>query len=221
MSAQMLKLQKYFTIKGTLVCKTGLRIGGTEAGMEIGGTDNPVIRDPNGIPYIPGSSVKGKLRTILEYKYGRVGEGGKPCGCGQPLEKCEVCTIFGPHNNTRHNLGPSRIIVRDAFMSSGSLKAWEEFNKEGKEPIEIKTETMINRQTGAAARGSLRTQERIRAGTEFDLNISLRVFDGDDEEKMLELIEEALSLLQQDYLGGSGTRGYGWVEVKDIKVSDA
>lgn len=219
--AQTLKLSKHVNFSGILVCKTGLRVGGTETGMEIGAAENPVIKDARGIPYIPGSSLKGKLRSMLEYKHNRIGEQGEPCGCGQDLSNCQVCTIFGPHKNPNHQLGPSRIIVRDAFLTEASLKKWEEMRKEGQEFTETKTETMIDRRTGIAARGSLRTQERVPAGTEFQLNITLRVFNGDDEARMKSLVTEALDLMTKDYLGGSGTRGYGWVEIKDIKVTDA
>jgi CRISPR-associated protein Csm3 len=218
--AKSLKLKKYVGFKALLVCKTGIRIGGTETGMAIGGVENPVIKDARGIPYIPGSSLKGKLRSLLEYKYKRVGENGAPCGCGLDLDTCPVCTIFGPHKNTKHELGPTRIIVRDAFLSEKSRKDWETARSEGKDFTETKTETSIDRRTGMAARGSLRTQERLNAGTEFQLNISLRIFEQDNEAKMTEIIKEGINLINKDYLGGSGTRGYGWVEIKNLEVTD-
>ena len=213
--ARTLELKGYCSLTANLLCKTGLKVGGTEAGMSIGGAENPVIKDLRGLPYIPGSSLKGKLRSLLEYRYKRVTERGEPCGCGHP--DCPVCYMFGPHRNTSHDLGPTRIIVRDAYLSQKSQQDWENAGKEGREFTETKTETMINRRTGIAAHGSLRTQERIPAGTEFALNINLRIFDDDDADKMKKLVEEALSYLQQDTLGGSGTRGYGWVEVKDLR----
>ena len=221
--ARALELKRYCSLKANLICKTGLRVGGTEAGMSIGGAENPVIKDSRGVPYIPGSSVKGKLRSLLEYKYKKVSQEprheGEPCGCGRP--DCPVCFMFGPHRNTRHDLGPTRIIVRDAYLSEKSQKEWDATRKEGAEFTETKTETMIDRRTGTAAGGSLRTQERIPTGTEFVLNINLRIFDDDNVDAMKKLVEEALSYLQQDTLGGSGTRGYGWVEVKDLKWTDS
>jgi len=222
--ARALELKRYCSLNANLICKTGLKVGGTEAGMSIGGAENPVIKDSRGIPYIPGSSVKGKLRSLLEYKYKKVSQEprheGEPCGCGRP--DCPVCFMFGPHRNTRHDLGPTRIIVRDAYLSEKSQKDWETARKEGAEFTETKTETMIDRRTGTAAgTGSLRTQERVPAGTEFVLNINLRIFDDDNVDAMKKLVEEALSYLQQDTLGGSGTRGYGWVEVKDLKWTDS
>jgi CRISPR-associated protein Csm3 len=218
--ALSLKLKKHIGLKALLVCKTGLHIGGTEAGIGIGSAENPVIKDARGIPYIPGSSLKGKLRSILEYKYQRVGENGTPCGCGQPFSVCPVCTLFGPHRNTRHELGPTRIIVRDAFLSKKSQEDWAKAKGEGKDFTETKTETSIDRKTGMAMRGSLRQQERVNAGTEFELNISLRIFDSDDEKKIVDIIKDGINLITKDTLGGSGTRGYGWVEIKDIEVND-
>ena len=216
--AQSLRLQKHVGFRALMVCKTGTRVGGTEAGMGIGAAENPIIKDSTGRPYIPGSSLKGKLRSMLEYKHKRA-ETGAPCGCSQPLAICPVCTIFGPNTNTRHDLGPTRIIVRDAFLSDKSMKDWEAARKEGIEFTETKTETAIDRRTGKAMSG-LRIQERVEAGTEFALNISLRIFEEDDEARMKEIITEGIDLINKDYLGGSGSRGYGWVEIKDIEVSD-
>jgi len=215
-----LKIKRYVPITGVLVCKTGLRIGGSREELEIGGMDNPIIRDPvDGLPYIPGSSLKGKLRSILEYKYGRVGNQGNPCGCAQPLDTCPVCTIFGPHMRPAHDLGPSRLIVRDAVLTQQSLDELSKLNREeGLQYVEVKTENIIDRRTGGARQGGLRTQERVPKGTSFDLNMSLRVFESDDEAKMVSHVREALELLGSDYLGGSGTRGYGWVEIRDLVV---
>lgn len=217
--AQNRKLSKHVSIRALLVCKTGLHIGGTEAGMAIGGAEGPVIKDYKGRPYIPGSSLKGKLRSMLEYKYKR-GEDGNPCGCGRPLDTCPVCTIFGPHKNVKHDLGPTRIIVRDASLTEKSLRDWEAARSEGKDFTETKTETAIDRKTGMAFTGSLRRQERVNPGTEFQLNIVLRIFEDDNEPRIVGLVKEGIALLNKDYLGGSGTRGYGWVEVRDIEVKD-
>jgi len=217
--AQNRKLEKHIHINAKLICKTGLHIGGTETGMAIGGAEGPVIKDSMGRPYIPGSSLKGKMRSMLEYKYKR-GNDGNPCGCGLDLNTCPVCTIFGPHKNVRHQLGPTRIIVRDASLSEKSLEDWETARSEGRDFTATKTETMIDRNTGMASRGSLRTQERVNAGTEFQLSITLRILEGDDEARIVGFVKEGIDLINKDYLGGSGTRGYGWVEVKDIEVKN-
>jgi len=228
-----LKLKKYVSMKANLVANTGLRIGGIEARMSIGGAENPEIRDYYGEPYIPGSSLKGKLRSLLEQATGRFGRNGtgwttdkqgnkvrdgSPCGCGDPT--CLVCRVFGPHMNPSHGLGPSRIIVRDAYLTTASHQRIAQLETEGKEFSETKTETMVNRWTGIAADRSLRTQERIPAGAEFDLEISLRIFEGDAEQKLVEFVKNGFDLLQHDYLGGSGTRGYGWMGIENLEVKE-
>lgn len=104
----------------------------------IGGSDNPVIKNPvTGHPYVPGSSLKGKMRAELEKQLGKAGgrNQDEPCGCAE--RSCSVCRLFGAHKNTRSTLGPSRIIVRDGRRISGGQ-------------IENKTENVINRKTGAA-----------------------------------------------------------------------
>ncbi len=219
-----LKLTKHIAITADLVTKSGLRVGGTEAAMSIGGAENPIIRDFWGNPYIPGSSLKGKIRSLLELNRGKVQirqnrdgtKSGLPCGCAR--EDCLVCRVFGPHMASNHSLGPSRIIMRDAPLSKETADQIYTLAKEGKEFSETKTETMIDRLNGKAATGSLRTQERLPAGAKFNLNMSLRIFDGDDEKQMVDFIKEGLSLLQKDYLGGSGTRGYGWVKIENLRI---
>lgn len=225
MALTNLKLSKCLTITGTIVTKSGLKIGGTESGIDIGGAENPVIRDYWGMPYIPGSSLKGKLRSLLEIKEGRFGSDGSgkqgdgsPCGCARP--ECLICTTFGPHKRSQHTLGPTRIIVRDAYLNDDTRKKVESLAKEGKGFSETKTETMIDRWTGVAARGSLRTQERIPVGSRFDLEVTLRIFVGDDEEKIKNFVTDGIKRLENDYLGGSGTRGYGWVQIENLKVVD-
>ncbi|MCX5977789.1 MAG: type III-A CRISPR-associated RAMP protein Csm3 [Coprothermobacterota bacterium] len=214
----MKRLERYIVITGVIHCQTGLRIGGTKEGIEIGGQDNPILRHPiTNIPYIPGSSLKGKLRSLLEQKHctERL-RGGEPCGCGQ--EDCLVCRIFGPHKNTRHSLGPTRLLVRDASLTPESeawlRSAWEE---KGIDFSEIKTEVTVNRSTGIAADKGLRTQERVPAGAKFDFEVSFRVFEGDNEKQLVDFFMEGLNLLQADYLGGSGSRGYGKVKIENLK----
>lgn len=205
------KLLKYVPIRGLLTCKTGLRIGGSKEEMEIGGMDNPVIRHPlTKVPYVPGSSIKGKLRSLLEYKMGKVTANGEPCGCAN----CLVCKVFGPHKRAEHGLSPTRIIVRDATMTEEWIKKLETLREEGLNYVEVKSENWIDRRTGVAGRGGLRTQERVPAGAQFDFNISVRIFEGDIEQEILDFIRQGLDMLPQDTLGGSGSRGYGWVEIK-------
>ncbi len=201
--ADELRLAKHVIISGTIKCLTGLRIGGTKDDIEIGGLDNPIIRHPVTLePYIPGSSLKGKLRSSLEYKHGRVQPSGEPCNCAK--KECPVCRLFGPHyskDNKNHTLGPTRLLVRDS-----KLRQRDDDN----EWVELKTENIIDRRTGAALHP--RSMERVAEGSEFEFEISMRVFTGDDEKSMLKTVKEGLDLIEKEYLGASGSRGYGKVK---------
>lgn len=226
------KLIRHHIIRKTLTCKTGLHIGGSKDDLEIGGVENPIIRDPlTRLPYIPGSSIKGKMRSLIETTHDRVGwkwvgpdekkelkhfaASGDPCGCGLALDFCPVCTVFGTHNNQKHNLGPTRLIVRDAFLTGPSRVELESKIEPGNLFAEVKYEVIINRNSGKAAGAGPRPIERVPAGTKFDVQLVLRVFDGDKLEMILPIIDEAWRLLENDYLGGSGSRGCGQVEMSD------
>jgi CRISPR-associated protein Csm3 len=213
-------LTKYRTIKGTIFCETGLRIGGSNENIEIGGLENTIIRHPiTEEPYIPGSSLKGKVRSLLEYRHDRrtsqnlpKGQGarddGEPCQCG----KCMICRVFGPHKNTRHEQGPTRALFRDAQLTEDSRTLLQEARtSKGIAFTEVKTENMITRTTGVAT--NPRTQERVPSGTAFDFEISVRIFSDDDEPSIVAFLEEGLKMLEQDYLGASGSRGYGKVKL--------
>jgi CRISPR-associated protein Csm3 len=209
------ELKKHIVISGTIGCETGLHIGGSTQEMEIGGVDLPVIKHPvTKEPYIPGSSLKGKMRSELEKKYNKC-TNGEPCGCGK--SDCFVCRLFGPHRNTRHNLGPTRILVRDCALSENSRNEYNKLAKEkGIDFIEKKTENIVDRIRGTALHP--RTQERVPAGTEFDIEITLQIFDSDNEEELLSKLSEGLALVQKSYLGGSGSRGYGKVKFYNLKL---
>ncbi len=204
-----LKLLKHVRIAGTIECLTGLRIGGAKDDIEIGGMDNPIIRDPRTrMPYIPGSSLKGKLRSALEYRYCSSNiQRGEPCGCAG--ENCVVCRLFGPHKKPNHTLGPTRVLVRDARMQAAEADSdrW----------IEVKTENMIDRRTGVAT--NPRPVERVVPGAKFDFEISVRIFEGDDEKKLIATVREGLGLIESEYLGASGSRGYGKVRF-DYALAD-
>jgi CRISPR-associated protein Csm3 len=213
-----MKLLDTKIITGNIYCVSGLHIGGSNDVIEIGGIDNPVIKHPiTREPYIPGSSLKGKMRSQMERKLGKIGDRGGPCGCGE--QSCYVCRVFGPHKNMRHNLGPTRIIVRDAMLCENTRNEYNEIMASGQSYIEIKTENSINRQSGAAANGSLRIQERVPAGACFEMELALQIYDMDDEDKMVEFIKTALKEVENSYLGGSGSRGSGKVKFKELKIN--
>ncbi|MEW6141533.1 MAG: type III-A CRISPR-associated RAMP protein Csm3 [Chloroflexota bacterium] len=202
----------YTEIKGIIKCKTGLHIGGTKDDIEIGGIDNPVIREPiSKQPYIPGSSLKGKLRSLLEKSEGKVYQGGNVHSCQDA--KCLICKVFGPGHSRDNVLGPTRIIVRDAFLTEDSAKMLKEKLEIGDNFTSYKQEVVIDRNKGSAAGAGPRTMEFVPPGAEFRFNIMVRSFNGEDVKPFTDFIKKGFEFLKKDYLGGSGSRGYGKVEI--------
>jgi len=209
-------------LTGKIVVKSGLHIGGGNDKVEIGGMDNPVIRNPlTREPYIPGSSIKGKMRALLEWKEGKVKDSnGEPCKCGKP--DCPVCRVFGSGNSGNRDAqdkaksrGPSRLIIRDAILTQESKDSFTA----GKPILEDKIENGLNRIT---AQANPRHIERVVPGVKFDFELVYRIIDIDDNGKKDEdffnsVVLEGLRLLQNDYLGGGGSRGNGRVEFVDLK----
>lgn len=217
-----IRFVKSYQIKGIINCKTGLRIGGTGGIIQIGGIDNPIIRDPlTDYPYIPGSSLKGKMRSLLELKHGKIESNGEVHKyCGDP--ECFICRIFGTSagDQTEIPLGPSRLIVRDSFLTEESKEKLDRYRLEkGLLYAEIKFENTIKRVTAEA---TPRQMERVPAGTNFELELVYRIFDTNDggktDEDNIDLIKEGLKLVQEDALGSSGSRGYGKVEFVGLKL---
>lgn len=204
-----MKLKKNVVFSGKIHCLSGLHIGGTSNSLEIGGVDNEVIKNPvTGEPYIPGSSLKGKMRSEAEKRYGtwEIKDGklidteGTPCKCGR--KECMVCLLYGAHREAAES-DPTRIIVRDAVLS-------KEFKETIPYMLEHKTENMVNRKSGKAE--SPRTTERVPEGVSFDFEIILRIYEDDKMVDMINEVEKALTYVEESYLGGSGSRGYGNVK---------
>ena len=86
-----------------------------------------------------------------------------------------------------------------------------DFSKTDLPYTESKTEVAINRVTSKA---TPRTFERVPAGAKFKLNMVLNIFEGENETDLKATLEQAINLLQDDYLGGHGSRGYGQVEIE-------
>jgi CRISPR-associated protein Csm3 len=236
-----------FSYKGTVIIKysmkalTGLRVGGSKENFDIGGTDNPVIKTlgvienydgrgnnlPEGAPYIPGSSLKGKIRSLVEWAKGRVDymiskanndveKAGKPCVCG----RCEVCKVFGTGDaKTIESLklnelpGPPRLRVFDAYPIWESMQKLKDVLGENIF-TEIKTENAINRLT---SRANPRKVERVPAGVVFFGEMAFHLFAKEDPE-LLKVVFEGMRLLEDDYLGGYGSRGSGKVRFENIEV---
>jgi len=213
------RLIKKIEITGKIVCKTGLHIGGSGTSMSIGGIDKSVIRNPiNNEPYIPGSSLKGKMRSLFQISTGEIKKLDKAMGGNVihvPTNNGSDADLFGSSADSE-NQKPSRLIVRDCVL----LNAEELLKKTEIPYTEGKTEVVIDRITSAA---SPRQIERVPAGAIFNLNMVLNIWEQDDKEEiLLNNLFKSLELLRDDYLGGSGSRGYGQVsiEIDDIVEKD-
>lgn len=202
-------------IKGKIKLETGLHIGGSKASLDIGGLDSPVIKSPIGVPYIPGSSLKGKLRSLIAKKIN-----------GAEMvdnDDNKVKKLFGYHGkkgDLKKGIPEkpaflSRLIVRDAELDKDA------FSKTFPEGIAVldteftqeKYENTINRKSGKAAHGGVRNIERVPAGAVFNFELVLNNYEEDKNEDFISLIKQGFALLEDDYLGGSGTRGYGKVTI--------
>lgn len=228
-------------VRGLIRLQSGLRIGGGKGGIGIGDLDNPVIREGlNQEPYVPGSSLKGKLRALLERKVVKAERARRPnafvsrpigtgvyihvCKNTDDAKDCPVCRLFGSSGEgDRDNQGknfPSRLKIRDAFLTPGSLKKLTEADT-GSLYTEIKNENAVDRITAAA---NPRQVERVPAGSDFDFEM---VYDVEemmgrnwqkDAREDLENLYQALRLLEDDALGGYGSRGYGQVLITPSRV---
>jgi CRISPR-associated protein Csm3 len=206
---------------------TGLHIGGSPGVLSIGNVDNPVIRDPlTRQPYIPGSSLRGKMRSQMEKQYGRpqnnrVGQVWiHICDDAQEYQSCPVCKTFGIPGEKKHS-ETSRLIVRDARLTDASVKQLDAARTD-LPYTEVKWEAAIDRVTSAA---TPRQQERVPAGAAFvgELVFSLYSF-GQRERDMGEIrlfnhVLEGLELVQDDYLGGQGARGSDKVTFEDLTLT--
>lgn len=217
-------------IRGKINCITGLHIGGSKDKMEIGGVDSPVIRNPyTNMPYIPGSSLKGKMRYLLEFSKGVVSKGAKTMGDVSRDE--EIVRLFGIGADEKEtelkNIGPTRLIVRDAYPDVVTQDMWKNMDSELLF-TEYKPENTIDRLTAAA---NPRFIERVVSGSKFDFEIIYGVYQMSSEDSIqyvqndLDNLLETLRILEHSAIGKSGSRGYGKIkfEIADpliIKADD-
>jgi CRISPR-associated protein Csm3 len=203
---------------------TGLHIGGSSTGLEIGGLDKAVIRNPlDRRPYIPGSSLRGKMRSQTEKVLGlrqnnRIAQVTiHTCKNEQDYTAeggCPVCHVFGVPAEIGYS-GPTRLIVRDVQLTDKSAEALSKANTE-LAYAELKTEVAIDRVTSAA---SPRNMERVPAGSVFGpAELVFSVYEVADYDR-LKVVIDALQLVEDDYLGGAGSRGSGKISFIEIKVS--
>ncbi|VTX85026.1 type III-A CRISPR-associated RAMP protein Csm3 [uncultured Aggregatibacter sp.] len=218
-----MKLTNIIEIKATLLLKSGLHIGAGDNEMHIGGIDNSVVKNPiTNRPYIPGSSLKGKIRSLLEWKSGEVKN--KPLSLND-LEKAQskqavelILKLFGVSGDAEDSekmqkIGASRLVFWDCDLN----ETWaNEITQDGLSLTEAKSENTIDRITATA--GNPRLTERVPAGAEFDFKLMIRVFDEDDKQELLNTVLSGLKLLELDSLGGSGSRGYGKVKFTELTV---
>lgn len=204
-----------YIIQGKIVCKTGLHIGGSSDAIDIGGSDNVIIRDSvTGNPYIPGSSLKGKLRFLTELNdkdsaQSVIDNKGRPAD--DP--NCISSKLFGisaDENQTELKF-PTRTIVRDAYPDDETLELWD--NESLISGAELKYENNINRINSGA---TPRNIERVPKGSKFDFEIVFSVYEDDDEN--ISYLLDAMRLLEDNYLGGSGSRGFGQIKFENIKL---
>ena len=205
-----------YIIQGKIVCQTGLHIGGSSDAIDIGGSDNVIIRDSiTGNPYIPGSSIKGKLRFLTELNDKQSAESVIKNDGGVASDKtCIASKLFGvsAEEGQTELKYPTRTIVRDAYPDEDTLELWD--NEALISGAELKYENTINRINSAA---NPRNIERVPKGSKFDFEIIFSVYEGDGEN--ITYLLDAMRLLEDNYLGGSGSRGFGQIKFENIKLS--
>jgi len=211
--------QAKLIVGGRLELMTGIHIGAARAGMRIGEVDSPVIRDPlTDQPYIPGSSLKGKLRSLVEIAYGlepnRSGGSGTSrheCDSREEALGCRCCRLFGSTGGKGGTNHPARLLVRDLHLTDESVNKLENIDT-GLHYTEWKFENALDRITAAA---NPRQLERVPKGASFSFEFVLADC-GDSLREDLETLTFAMQTLEDDYLGGHGSRGYGKVAFRDI-----
>lgn len=229
-----LKLIGKLILQGDLHCETGLHIGAGKGSLEIGGADNPVVKDAFGRPYIPGSSLRGKLRSLLEQASGlaipselvflskRKGQEVRIHQSDRPDD--DICLLFGrnPGRMERvqgeaiesHTATPSRLTVYDAPMDPESISSAMRENLDD-ELTEVKSENAVDRITSQA---NPRTLERVPAGAKFRFRIVMDVL-CDEDKPLFSRVVEGLRLMEDDSLGGGGSRGNGRVRFSGLNLT--
>ena len=216
-----MKLSKIKELKGTIVLKSGLHIGSGNMEMHIGGTDSPVIKHPHTLePYIPGSSLKGKVRSLLEMESGLMIHTKGDVVSSKILsevknnptlkDKCEaILKIFGSSGADREDetgFGPTRVSFADCYLNS----EWKKKAMDNRLLLtEEKSENTIDRIRGTVAGAGPRFIERVPEGTKFRFLVTFKILQEGDEELFDEVLLKGLKLLEMDALGGNGSRGYG------------
>ncbi|MEZ5399405.1 MAG: type III-A CRISPR-associated RAMP protein Csm3 [Bryobacteraceae bacterium] len=228
-----LKLIGKLILEGDLLCETGLHVGAGKGSLEIGGADNPVVKDAFGRPYVPGSTLRGRLRSLLEQTGGltkptelvyvsrRRGQDVRIHQSDRPDD--EVCLLFGRSAGRMERVTgdpvsaahatPARLTVSDAPLDLESITPQMRENLDD-ELTEVKSENAIDRITSQA---SPRTLERVPAGARFRIRMVLDILCEEDKELVAKLVQ-AMRLLEDDTLGGGGSRGNGRVRFAGLNL---
>jgi CRISPR-associated protein Csm3 len=229
-----LKLIGKLILEGEMLCESGLHVGAGKGSLEIGGADNPVVKDAQGRPYVPGSSLRGRIRSLLEQATGmavpselvyisrRKGQEVRIHQSDRPDD--EICILFGRSPGRMEKAGggdesgvhatPARLSVFDAPLIAGSITPQMRENLDD-ELTEVKSENAIDRITSQA---NPRTLERVPAGARFKIRMVLDLLCAEDS-VLPGLLVQGLALLQDDALGGGGSRGNGRVSFDNLKLT--
>lgn len=228
-----LKLIGKLILEGDLLCETGLHIGAGKGTLEIGGADNPVVKDAFGRPYVPGSSLRGRLRSLLEQASGlavpaelvylsrRKGQEVRIHQSDRPDD--EICLLFGRSAGRMDRVAgdaldggaatPARLAVYDAPLDVESITPQMRDNLDD-ELTEVKSENAVDRITSQA---NVRTLERVPSGAKFRLRMVLDILCEEDKQLPARVVE-GLRLLEDDALGGGGARGSGRVRFANLRL---
>ena len=203
-------------IKYTIECESGLRIGAGNTAVDIGGIDAPVIKDPvTKLPYIPGSSIKGKMRSQYEWL---MHSNKLIANRGKVISDIEtdVARVYGTTNSDNRQSGPETIIISRGIFANAYLKNTEYLSERLGKGLytEVKAENSIDRLTSRAVP---RFFEQVPRGAEFEGEIIVTIFSEKEREEVLGVIKTSMQLLRDSYLGGGGSRGSG--RVKFTKIS--
>jgi CRISPR-associated protein Csm3 len=229
-----LKFLGKLILEGELECATGLHVGAGKGSLEIGGADNPVVKDSFGRPYVPGSTLRGKLRSLLEQSSGlatpaelvylskRRGQEVRIHQSDRPDD--EICLLFGRNPARMERVSgetlestqasPARLAVYDAPLEPDSITPQMRENLDD-ELTEVKSENAIDRITSQA---NPRTLERVPAGARFRIRLVMDVLCEEDAPLFLRVLE-GLRMLEDDALGGGGSRGSGRVRLSHLKLT--
>lgn len=218
MSIKQLKLHGRVIVSGEIHTLTGLHIGKGKEGVAIGGVDNPIMRDPlTNEPYIPGSSLKGKLRTMCFRLEGVEKNFPKRADVQyhnptnvEDYQRTAIGRLFGVPGETWSMV--TRLVVRDVALSDESRTKLDELDTD-LPYTEIKYEASIDRVT---ARANPRPLERVPAGVVFGpFEMVVSIYERADAD-LLRTLVNTMRMLEDDYLGGSGSRGSGKVQFKNL-----